>query len=291
MKKYALLFIPMLFVLACKKDSAVTEEVNPFINVIKTSYNNTPETQMKNFPEVAYVGSLTRYGGSHSFLDPLVGAELINSEMTMRTIDGTAIKSEALETANLSNYLTAYNSFVNNSTQVFTPGISYAIYSPDSLATKTKTKVTLVLKSTYFHLDINTIKDENIKLYNEFQLAQAKSSGAYLSNIGFGLSYTTEIISDTNPKLLIPALEAYLDDQINNKGLKSAELKKNIILYETFNFSFLGGKLDDWKAVAENPKLEMIELIIKNLYVPKPQSAFSMVGFEFKSLKDGKIVK
>lgn len=302
MKKYTLLFIPLLLTLSCKKETTITKEpesepiskpielVNPFKNIIKTSYTKSTEAKMNDFKGMSFLGSLSAYDETNNFLNPLIGARIINSEISMNTVDGTLIQKQALQTSTLSAFRETYQEF-SKADQVLTPRISYALYSPDSLSTHAKTNITLVLKSTYFTLDLNTVKDENIDLSNNFQLAQAKSTGAYLAKIGYGMSYITEINSDINPKVLIPALEAYLNDCIYNKGLKAAELKKEISLDPSSSYTYLGGSINDWFTVVGDTELEKVDFILKNLFVPKVKNAFGMVNFEFRSLKDDKIIK
>lgn len=304
MKKYTLLFIPLLFVLACKKDTVVTKKPDPtlskplskpidyshlFKNIIKINYNRTTEFKL-GISKDSFLGSLTTYGEKDNFINPLNGATLINAEISMMTVDGALIQKQALGIPKMSTFRVACRE-LSAVDQVLSPTISYALYSPDSLTTKTTTNITLVLKSTYFSLNLNPVEDENIKLSNNFQMSQAKSAGVYLAKMGYGMTYITEIKSDLEPRILVPALEAYLNDFIYHKGLNTAELKKEITLKGTSVFDFFGGPVLDWYKVTGGDEIERVDYILKKLFIPKAQNAFEPIDYEFRSLKDHKIVK
>jgi hypothetical protein len=292
MKKQTLLFIPLLILLACKKnDTAIPVVENTiFKDVILAEYKQTIDYKMTDITDMGYLGYVTDHKNiKNKDLTPFIGTQIINNGFSLKDVDDNFLTKTTIDQCDLSTYRQKYHE-ARQIDKIWATKISYQIYAGNQIDQSSTTDITLVIKAIYFYTDLNAVKDENLKSFTGVQLNEMKESGVYLSKIGYGASAEYRISSKESPKKIIPYLKAYLDDQLNNKGANAKSLRKDIHLYISGE-THLGGKIKSGLFDHLDIPLETgIETAIQSDFAPQSSKLLIPLEFGFRSLKDGKTV-
>lgn len=299
MKKTYLLFFPLLLSLACTKSKVIPEEeelpkneVNmdqPFKILIFSPYEQSLNFKMNDNSGLNYTGFLTMNEEVTKRTFKPAFARLIGPTVTFTDVNGLSLNSFLLAQPSIGTYETAYQTAVNNLKNKLKPKISYEIYASQDITTASVTKVVLALKAVYFYSTLSPGSSLGTIGNNPVDLNQVKESGAYLSRMGHGTVASYTITSEMNPKIYLPYLKAYLDDLINNNGLKTEKLY-SLFDFNVAKFTYIGGETAEWTLLNQLSIKESLKKIIQDFYVPKNQPVLSNIEFEYRSIKDDKVL-
>lgn len=291
MKKSTLLLFPFLLLLACTKNKTAGPDLekNNFKDVILEKPEETIDSKMMTYTDMIYLGYVTDQNGiQNKKFNPLPGAQIINNEFSLKDINDISFAKTAMDASILSTYRTQF--FALKKTDItLTPKISYKLYAANNIGQTSTTDLTLVIKAIYFSAELNPVKDENLKSFDGNKIDQLKESGIYLSKIIYGSSLTYKISSKVNPGKFIPNLQAYLDDQLNNKGANAKSLRASLVT-EPSKGILLGGKSSNWTKYINFSVADGIESAFKNEFSAQSPESLTELEFKFKSLKDNKLV-
>lgn len=307
MKKILFLLLPLSILISCKKRTEFpapvpippTEEpkdiidiTNPFKDIIKSDVTKSFPYLLREQTGITYMGYLTTEDDvKNKNLNPLTGAKFVHTDFSFKDIKNNITGKYSQKEPVRSSFNEVFDQVQQQEKKVLTPKIDYQIYTSNNIDNETRTDVYLAVKATYFYLEADPIKEENIKLFNNMTIDKLKESGIYLSKLGYGLSFILKISSKENPKRIVPYLRAYVEDLLNNGGAKSAELKKFLPTSPNLIYEYYSGKTyKEWMPYQQQPILDRIKNIINKLFIPQPQDLFNVTEFEFKSLKTGKAI-
>ncbi len=285
-----LLFIPLFFVLSCKKSETSFVPVvgdldvsEAFKDVIFTDIQNEKNFSFKAQSGISYLGFVTdKKSVENRNFNPFNGVNIVNTGFSLTDVNGLLIKDSDLKNSVLSEYRTSVNDLLRTTNKSFLPKFSFKIYAPAEIVNSSKTNIVLVLDIVYYYLNLNQVTDNHLNLSPATKIDEFKAHGAYLSRIAYGQQYVIGISTDQNPKKVLTYLKAYINDHLYNEGKQSEELSKGFDIPSS-NFGVIGGELDLNLLFQLDNKLKIKQVIKNSLETKAIKSPFSAIEFEFKS--------